>query len=67
MEIQISQEIENKFKSASKTLGFIESEVLERAILFYLAALQNEIEMKKEFQELDLLSDEALINFEQNL
>jgi len=67
MEICISRETENKFKNASKLLGFNESEILERAILFYLANLKKEFNLNQEFQGLDYLSDEAINNFEQNL
>ena len=62
--IQISEGAYNEVKHASSILGFNEQDIVERAIVVYLDIIQKQVELKKEFQEWDELSDEALDNFE---
>ena len=62
--IELSKRIDEMVKSASDTLGFDEQEIVERAILFYLDTIEKRIELKREFEEWDILSDEALANFD---
>ena len=64
MEIQIPKEMDKRLKKASDILGFEKQEIIDRALLFYLDTIQKQMELKKEFKEWDILSDEALINFE---
>jgi len=64
MRIKLSKGLDEKLKSASDTLGFDEHEIIERAILFYLDTIEKQLELKHEFREWDILSDEALVNFE---
>ncbi len=47
-------------KNASKVLGVEEADILERASVFYLDAIEKDIALKREFDFLDYLSDEAL-------
>jgi hypothetical protein len=47
-------------KNASKVLGVEEADILERASVFYLDAIEKDIELKREFDFWDYLSDEAL-------
>ena len=67
MEIKISKDLINELKKVSENLGFDEEKIVERALLFYLNAIRNQLELNKEFNELDELSDEALVNFENSL
>lgn len=67
MQVQISEGAYNEVKYASHTLGFNEQDIVERAIAVYLDIIQKQVELKKEFQEWDELSDEALDNFEEAL
>ena len=67
MKVQIPKEMDMKLKDASKTLGFKEQEIIERAILFYLDTIKKQLDLKQELKEWDMLSDEALINFEETL
>ncbi|MFH1257223.1 MAG: hypothetical protein V1494_08110 [Candidatus Diapherotrites archaeon] len=67
MQVQISKKLDKKIRQASKTLGFEEKKIVERAILFYLSAVKSQLELKREFIEWDLLSDEALGLFEKGL
>ena len=47
-------------KNASKVLGVDEKDILERASIFYLDAIQKDLELKKEHDFWECLSDEAL-------
>ncbi|MBI4116995.1 hypothetical protein HY449_04605 [Candidatus Pacearchaeota archaeon] len=67
MDIKLSKEIDSELKKASERLGFDERKIVERAILFYLSAIKNQIDLNKEFKDWEILSDEALINFENSL
>ncbi len=62
--VQISEGAYSEVKHASTMLGFNEQDIVERAIVIYLDIIQKQVELKKEFQEWDELSDEALDNFE---
>lgn len=66
MQIQISKDINQKIKEASRILGLEEQKIVDRAILLYLDNIEKYIELKKEFKEWDELSDEALLNFEKD-
>jgi len=67
MQIQITREIDKKIKQVSEISGFSEKDIVERAILFYLDTIQKQLQLKSEFKEWDMLSDEALENFENTL
>ncbi|MEN7981906.1 MAG: hypothetical protein ABFQ65_00480 [Nanoarchaeota archaeon] len=68
MQIDISNEVEEKIKAMTKETGFDFREVVEKAIMsFYLESMKNEIELKKELDAWEILSDEACKNFEKNL
>ena len=61
MNIDLSKSVDVKLRDASKTLGFRQGDLLERAVLFYLAAINKQLSLKKEFQMWDTLSDEAFV------
>ncbi|MFA6269410.1 MAG: hypothetical protein WCW13_03550 [archaeon] len=67
MYVEVSKEMDKKLKNASKTLGFDEEQLVERALLLYLDALEKQVELKKELLAWDRMSDEDLANFEENL
>ena len=64
MQVQISKEFDAEIKQAAKALGFEDKKIVERALLFYLDAVKEHLELKREFREWDALSDEALARFE---
>lgn len=66
MQIQISKDINQKIKEASRILGLEQQKIVDRAILLYLDNIKKYVELKKEFKEWDELSDEALLNFEKD-
>jgi hypothetical protein len=67
MEIQIHLQEPTfiKLKQVSQTTGIQEENLIQRAILYYLDAIQKHIELRDEMNVWDRLSDEALINFEE--
>ena len=67
MQVQIGKEFDERIKQASKALGFEDKKIVERALLFYLDAVKEHLELRREFKEWDALSDEALIRFEKEL
>ena len=67
MNVNLSKQASTELRSASKTLGFEEGVLVERAVSFYLDAIKNQLSLKKEFREWDKLSDEALASFEKTL
>lgn len=67
MQIQTSKDVDKKIKKASEILGLEEVEIVDRAILLYLDNIEKYLELKKEFKEWDMLSDEALGKFERGL
>lgn len=67
MEIKISKEIDAELKRVSENFGFDKQKIIEKALLFYLDFIKKQAELNKEFNELDELSDEALVNFENSL
>ncbi|MBU4493268.1 MAG: hypothetical protein KKA61_02765 [Nanoarchaeota archaeon] len=67
MQMQIPVDIDKRLKEVSNVFGFSERDIIERAILFYLDTIQKQLDLKHEFQAWDILSDEALENFEKAL
>ena len=67
MNVNISRELDLELKNASKTLGFGEDALVERAIAFYLDTIKKQVALKQEFASWDKLSDEALLSFEDKL
>lgn len=55
------KKIKLSLKTASQTLGINENDLFERALVFYLHAIKDKIALKREFDALDKLSDEAFI------
>lgn len=67
MQIEISKDTSRKVDVASKSLGIRKKDLIDRALLIYLDMVQKEIELRKEFEAWEKLSDEDLINFEKSL
>jgi len=64
MELILPETIEMKISKAASITGFRKQDIIQRALLFYLDSINPQLELKNEFDQLDILSDEALINFE---
>lgn len=67
MELTISLQIDNQIQKASQLLGLNKNELIERAILYYLSDIMNNLNLRQEFEDWDNLSDEALNNFEKKI
>ena len=67
MDVHISKNAEKILTEVSKRSGFNEEEFVERAVLFYADTIQKQLSLKKEFEQWDKLSDEAIVNFEAGL
>ncbi len=66
-ELQLAEDTTDKVVRASQILGIQKQEFVDRAILLYLDNLEKYLNLKQEMQEWDILSDEALFNFEKTL
>ena len=67
MEMQLAEDMSEKVVRASQLLGIQRQEFVDRAILLYLDNFEKYLNLKQEMQEWDVLSDEALLNFEKTL
>ncbi len=67
MQIEIQNDTSKKIEETARILGIKNKELIDRAILLYLDNINKFIELKQETKEWDVLSDDALINFEDSL
>jgi hypothetical protein len=67
MQIHLHDQTLRRLQHAAQTTGFPEENLIQRAVLYYLDALQKQVELADEFQTWDVLSDEALTTFEASL
>ena len=67
MEVEISKETSDQLTTASRVLGVKKDALIDRALLVYLDSISKLLNLKKEMKEWDILSDEALDNFEHSL
>ncbi len=67
MEIDIPEDTQKKISEASRKLGIDEEELVDKAILHFLNDVNEYVEIKKEFDQWEKLSDEALVKFEKSL
>jgi hypothetical protein len=67
MQIEITKEVDTKLKKISSVSGLDRKKIVTKAIDYYLLVLDQELKLKSKFNSLDKLSDEALLNFEENL
>jgi len=65
--ITISRKIEKELKITSRQLGLSKEDFLTNAVLYYLQALEVEIELKKELENWEKASSQDLIKFEKKL
>lgn len=67
MTLKISKEMDNKLSEVSKLLNLQKTELINRALVIYLDNLEKYLELKRDQEIWDRLSDEALENFERAL
>lgn len=59
--------IQKGLDRASKVVGVNKKTLVDRALLLYLESIGQQVDLYKEFESWDKLSDEALLKFEKNL
>ena len=59
MNIKLASRINKRMKVASRVLGIEETEMMDRAMLFYLDNVENSLAMRDEFNAWESLSDEV--------
>lgn len=67
MQVNFHEQTMMQLIKISRELGVHEENLIQRAVLFYLDAIQKQVDLKQEMNEWDMLSDEALTNFEEML
>lgn len=67
MQIVLEKETEKKISTASEALGIRKKELIDRAIVVYLDSLRSYLDLKKEMNAWDKLSDEAFSTFEKSV
>ena len=56
----LTKQTRANIKNASKVLGMKEEDILERASRYYLDAIRGEVELQREFDLWERMSDETL-------
>jgi hypothetical protein len=64
MKITLQKQLKQEMRRASEIMGVSEEELTERAMRFYLASIHQELELERELQAWDQVSDETLLNME---
>jgi hypothetical protein len=67
MQIHLQKHTLITLKKVSQDIGIQEEDLIQRAILYYLDAIQRHVEFYDEMNAWERLSDEALVNFEEAL
>jgi hypothetical protein len=64
MQIHLHDQTMIRLKKVSQEIGVQEENLVQRAVLYYLDTIQKHLELHEEIKAWDILSDEALVNFE---
>lgn len=67
MQIEIPKDTSKKISKTAELLGIKKQELVDRAVLLYLDSISKYLNLKHEMKEWDILSDEALTNFEKSI
>jgi hypothetical protein len=67
MQVEINKATSKKISEVSKSLGIKKSDIVNRALLVYLDNLDKYVSLQQEMRDWDILSDDALSNFEKSL
>ncbi len=67
MQVHFREQTLTRIRQVSREIGVQEENFIQKAVLYYLDAIQEQFELKQEMNEWDKLSDEALTNFEEML
>ncbi len=67
MQVNFHNQTMARLKQVSQVIGIREENLIQRAVLYYLDAIQKQAELIDEMNAWDSLSDESLMNFEEML
>ncbi len=67
MQVQFQEETLTRIRQISREIEVHEENLVQRAVIYYLDTIQKQVELKKEMNQWDMMSDEALANFEEML
>lgn len=67
MNVTLSKSISLQVQELARGVGLKEDEIVNNAVVLYLDTIKKHMQLKKELNQLDELSDEALANFEAQL
>lgn len=59
--IQIEDKVDRNFKQASRIMRVKKKELIDRALLLYVESIRDLLNLEKEFDAWDALSDEAML------
>lgn len=65
--ISLPKEVEQELKIISKKLGISKKDLLLKAVLYYLQALEKKIELQKELDVWEKTSEIDLLEFEKRI
>ena len=57
--IRLTKKVKDEVREVSRSMGVNEREVIDRAIMLYLASAKAILDLEREFSAWDALSDEA--------
>ena len=60
MQIRVEEKLNKRVREASKVFGVDTQQIMKRALVLYLETIQRQVDLKKEFDAWDALSNEAL-------
>ena len=64
MKVIVRKQLKKDMEWASRIMGLNEQELAQRALRFYLASIQQEVELESESRAWERISDEALLNMD---
>ena len=64
MKVIVRKQLKKDMERASRIMGLNEQELAQRALRFYLASIQQEVELESESRAWERISDEALLNMD---
>jgi hypothetical protein len=67
MQVDFQEQTLARLRKISAEAGIREEYLVQKAVLFYLDAIQSQVDLKNEMNDWEMLSDEALSRFEEML
>ena len=67
MQVELTKNLQHTIRNTSRLMGLNEQELINRALTLYLKSVEQIVSLNDELRAWDILSDEALIDAEQNI